>query len=89
MDPIFSVWQLYYVVRYRLKFCNKFFSDIFEYPEDEINKKSLTDIIDQRYIDLFTNHLKYNFDKTIDLQLISKNNKKKYIRFSFDKYSHE
>ncbi|MDC1050935.1 EAL domain-containing protein [Candidatus Marinimicrobia bacterium] len=72
--------------KYEIKFCNNFFSNLFEFETNKTINSSLIDIIDKRYVELFKNHLKYNFEKSIDLQLITKSNKTKYIRFSFNKH---
>ena len=71
-----------------ISFSNSFFCSISEYDENEIKKIKVTDLIDKKQIDLFKNHISKNFDKSFDLEINTKSNKKKYLRFSFNKYKY-
>ncbi len=74
---------------FKITFCNNFFTNLFEFSNDEAVSSSLLDLLDNRYLEIFNNHIKYNFDKSIDIQLNTKTNKSKYIRVSFNKFEYE
>ena len=74
---------------FKITFFNNFFTTLFEFSNDEAVNSSLIDLIDKRYLEMFKNHIKYNFDKSIDIQLNTKTNKNKYIRVSFNKFVNE
>ena len=74
---------------FKITFCNNFFTNLFEFSNNEAVNSSLIDLIDKRYLEMFKNHIKYNFDKSIDIQLNTKTNKNKYIRVSFNKFVNE
>ena len=74
---------------FKITFCNIFFTSLFEFSNDEAINSSLLELIDKRYLEVFRNHLKFNFNKSIDIQLNSKTNKNKYIRFSFNMFKYE
>ncbi len=74
---------------FKISFCNNFFTILFDFSDGEAVDSSLLDLIDKRYLEVFRNHIKYNFNKSIDIQLNSKTNKNKYIRFSFNMFEYE
>ena len=74
---------------FNITFCNNFFTNLFEFSNDEAVNSSLIDLIDDRYLEVFKNHIKYSFNKSIDIQLNTKTNKNKYIRISFNKFEYK
>ena len=74
---------------YNIVFCNDFFADLIKINVKTIIGKSFLTLLNIKQAELFGNHIKNNINSNLDLEIKTKNNKFKYIRLSFNKYSNK
>ena len=72
---------------FNIVFTNDFFSNLIDYKSNLLINKSFIKLLDIKQAELFGNHIESSIKKPLDLKIISKKNKIKYVRLSFDKYS--
>ena len=74
---------------FKITFTNNFFSDLIDHPLNKIVGDSFLDLLDLKDVNLLKSHLKNNIDKNLDLKILSKKEKIKYVRLSFKEYKNE
>ena len=74
---------------FKITFTNIFFSNLIDYPLKKIIGQSFLDLLDLKDTNLLKSHLKNNIDKNLDLKILSKKEKIKYVRLSFKEYENE
>ena len=72
---------------FKIVFTNDFFSKLIKWEQKELINTSFIELLDIKQAEVFGNHIDNNISKTLDLKIESKDNKLKYIRLSFNKYT--